>query len=220
MLALSIRSGLLFYTTFLIFADALAIYFAVDTFGLIKKAQLSSATAGESKVPANIDREFQAGLPKTASDFRTIARNQLILKTESTHPPIMFIDLAPLNKNESELRFFDEVTKNLPHGERTLVISHFHRNQIATNTLADHLTYNTSLPAILCTEISPNFDLIPYAGNIGVELSYRARLFLEAQQQNYQRIVFLLPPEQIEIWKDIANETMPGIVSSQVPLEL
>jgi hypothetical protein len=202
------------YSVIFTLTDILAIYFLLEAFREPKTVRAE---------PTAIDPEFQVTKPKTAVEFIELAREQAMPTAPMPSPPtaaaptpplpdpaISFITMKPLPPHESELRFFDDLTKSLAPAPKTLVIGDFHRKQRdASHTLSDHLAYATPIHEIMCTEIIPDFDLIPYAGKISLELSYRASNFLAAQLQNYTRIIFLLPPDLVDGWK-IAAENVPG----------
>jgi hypothetical protein len=212
MLGYAASQGLVIYSIILIFIDLLAITMVADALGWFTRQSTNTSTVKSAVETELLDPEFVTTQPTTSEEFRTIAQEHLETpETEepSLEPEIIFADLKPVGPNESELRVFDEIIKEQKISKRTLVISSFHRKNYPSTTLITYLAKQAELSDILCHEISPGIDLIPYAGHFRSELIFPAVLFLKSQIPKYQRIVLLMPPEQKDTWKLIVSEAIP-----------
>jgi hypothetical protein len=157
----------------------------------------------------DVDEDQSIHLNKKSSEhlFQTNEYIPQNFVEEAKTQSLQFLVAPDREPGQSELQYFDRITEQLSQTEgEKLVIANFHKGGFGQETsLKDMIKTNGSLEDLICPQISPHIDLIPYAGTLEPEYSALAFKYIERLRFRYQQIVFMGDEKFITAWQQLKS---------------
>jgi hypothetical protein len=141
---------------------------------------------------------------KTESLFSPVADMPQDIKEDIQEPlesPYIFAAIEKAPTGQSDLQFFDQCMADYNDIDKKLVLANFQKNKEQEKKLVDVLVGQAAISDVLCKEISPGTDLIPYTGDLTSPDLQLAAYYIQSVQKDYDKIVFLLPKQQLRHWQ-------------------